>query len=166
MLTFEQKLQVIESFPELERKNVSLGRVNFHYEGSLTDKKNVVYHLHPNGNGYVYVGQLPGYDTDEKGFVNIRDFDEERLREAVAASIRLLSGHRAAAVQPAAVSAAQEGDAPEKELWTDADNNKLTVFFDEDLWYVYAGDNLDSAFETYEELEEYMQEEGFSKQGE
>ena len=29
MLTFEEKLAIIESFPELERKDVSLGRVNF-----------------------------------------------------------------------------------------------------------------------------------------
>ncbi|MGQ0517887.1 hypothetical protein ACT453_49800, partial [Bacillus sp. D-CC] len=54
MLTFEEKLSIIESFPELERKNVSLKRVNFHFEESRLDKKNVVYHLHPNGNGFVY----------------------------------------------------------------------------------------------------------------
>ncbi len=34
MLTFEEKLSIIESFPELERKNVSLKRVNFHFEES------------------------------------------------------------------------------------------------------------------------------------
>lgn len=39
MLTFEQKLEVFKSFPELEQRNVSLGRVNFHYEGSAYDKK-------------------------------------------------------------------------------------------------------------------------------
>ena len=51
MLTFEQKLEVLESFPELQRNNVSMGRVNFHYENSGFDKKNVAFHLHPNGNG-------------------------------------------------------------------------------------------------------------------
>ncbi len=39
MLTFEEKLSIIESFPELERKNVSLKRVNFHFEESRLDKK-------------------------------------------------------------------------------------------------------------------------------
>ena len=55
MLTFEEKLAIIESFPELERKNVSLGRVNFHFEGSIYEKKNVVYHLHPNEIGRAHV---------------------------------------------------------------------------------------------------------------
>lgn len=32
MLSFEEKRAVVESFPELERKNVSLGRINYHYE--------------------------------------------------------------------------------------------------------------------------------------
>lgn len=39
MLTFEEKLSIIESFPELERKNVSLKRVNFHFEESRLDKR-------------------------------------------------------------------------------------------------------------------------------
>ena len=49
MLTFEEKLAIIESFPELEKRTVSMGRINFHYEESASDKKNVVYHLHPMG---------------------------------------------------------------------------------------------------------------------
>ncbi len=72
MLTFEQKLAIIESFPELSRHNVSLKRVNFHYEASLHDKKTVVYHLHPNGNGFVFAAFLKGYQKDDKGYVNIR----------------------------------------------------------------------------------------------
>lgn len=39
MLTFQQKIHILESFPQLERRDVSLGRVNFHYEGSIYDKK-------------------------------------------------------------------------------------------------------------------------------
>ena len=39
MLTFEEKLSIIESFPELEKKNVSLKRVNFHFEESRLDKR-------------------------------------------------------------------------------------------------------------------------------
>ena len=35
MLTFEQKQQIIETFPELTRKEVSMKRLNYHYEDSL-----------------------------------------------------------------------------------------------------------------------------------
>ena len=63
MLTFEQKQEIIESFPELTRKEVSLKRVNYHYAESTYDKTVVVQHLHPNGNGFVYVAGIPGYDS-------------------------------------------------------------------------------------------------------
>lgn len=79
MLTFEQKTAIIESFPELTKKDVSLKRVNYHFEGSLYDKKTVVYHLHPNGNGFVFVGDLKKYEADNKGMVNIREATEEEL---------------------------------------------------------------------------------------
>lgn len=39
MFTFEEKLAIIESFPELTRKDVSLKRVNFHYEESVQEKR-------------------------------------------------------------------------------------------------------------------------------
>ncbi|MDF2535977.1 MAG: hypothetical protein K0R18_2136, partial [Bacillales bacterium] len=87
MLTFTEKLEIIESFPELTRKDVSLGRINFQYEESFNDKKNIVYHLHPNGNGFVYVGKLRGYDIDEKGMVNIREFSAQDLRSIIEKSI-------------------------------------------------------------------------------
>lgn len=91
MLTFEQKLAILDSYPQLERKNVSLGRVNYHYEESQHDKKTVAFHLHPNGNGYVFAGLLRGYETDDKGFVNIRDYSEFELRNLLDASITSLS---------------------------------------------------------------------------
>lgn len=74
MLTFEQKLAILDSYPQLERRNVSLGRVNYHYEQSRHEKKTVASHLHPNGNGYVFAGLLRGYESDDKGLVNIRDY--------------------------------------------------------------------------------------------
>ncbi|MDQ1912185.1 hypothetical protein RAC89_17500 [Paenibacillus sp. GD4] len=156
MLSFEEKLNVISAFPELERRNVSLGRVNFHYEGSVYEKKTVVYHLHPNGNGFVYVGQLPGFtgESDDKGFVNIRDYDAEQLRTLVARSIRSLS--------PGIIEESNEEEGPtEHQLWKGPDEQTLTVYYEDELWYVFAGEILESAFETYEEVEEYMAEEGF-----
>src|SRR6185312_5316601 len=91
MLTFEQKQAIIESYPELTRKDVSMKRVNYHYEDSLYDKKVVVQHLHPNGNGFVFVEGIPGYAADERGLVNIREATEVELRKTIADSIRALS---------------------------------------------------------------------------
>lgn len=91
MLTFEQKLAILDSYPQLERRNVSLGRVNYHFEESRHDKKTVASHFHPNGNGFVYAGLLRGYESDDKGLVNIRDYSEAELRELVDASITSLS---------------------------------------------------------------------------
>lgn len=156
MLTFEQKLAIAESFPELQRKDVSMKRVNFHYEESAADKKTVVYHLHPNGNGFVYAGLLDGYETDDKGLVNIRDFGEDELRQLIADSIRALSEYEPP--QPAAKKPA----APRQGTWTDAEGHTLNLVLEDDLWYVYAGLNLDAAFESYEEAEEYLREEGFA----
>ena len=91
MLTFDEKLAIAKSFPELEEKKVSLGRVNFQYPESKTDKKNVIYHLHPNGNGFVYAEGISGYPVDQKGMVNIRDFSEEELYTLIQKSIDKLS---------------------------------------------------------------------------
>lgn len=154
MLSFEQKLAIIESFAELERKDVSLGRVNFQYPGSVHDKKNVVYHLHPNGNGFVYAGLLPDCPADDKGFVNIRDLPEHELRSLIADSIRSLS----TAAEPAQASGQRRS-----ERWTGTGNQSLTLKFEDDFWYIFAGLNLDSVFETYEEAVEYLQEEGFTR---
>lgn len=146
MLSFEEKLAIIDTFSELERKQVSLGRVNYHYENSVYDKKTVVYHLHPNGNGFVYAGKVSGYETDDKGLVNIRDYSAEDLKKLVAEAIRSLSESS-------------------EETWVGPNDSILSVTYEEeeDLWFVYAGENIDSAFETYEELEEYMAEEGFRR---
>lgn len=161
MLTFEQKLAVIESFPELQRKDVSLGRVNFQYEESGFDRKNVVYHLHKNGNGFVYAGHLKGYSTDEKGLVNIRDLTEEELRSLLAASIRSLAPDAAPGAKPSSPASEPDGE----ELWTGPDHHTLRLFYEDELWYVYDRQNLESAFETYEEAEEYLREEGFTRSG-
>lgn len=150
MLTFEEKLAIIESFPELVRKNVSLKRVNFHYEESVKEKKTVVYHLHPNGNGFVYAEFIDGpYETDEKGMVNIRDFTEDELRNITRQSIKSLS--------------AEPFDA---EIWEDESGNTLILKFDAelDLWNTYAGELLDGTFPTYNGAKNYLEQEGFKKQ--
>ncbi|HYK71912.1 MAG TPA: hypothetical protein VEV44_02110 [Pseudoneobacillus sp.] len=157
MLSFEDKIAIIESFPELERKNVSLGRVNYHFEESAYDKKNVVYHLHPKGNGFVYAEYIKGYDTDEKGMVNIRDFSAEELRTIIQKSIQSLSSN-------ASVDEVEDSIQDDyEETWMDYDSYSLTLIKEDELWNIYSGPNLDATYNTYEEAVEYLREEGFRR---
>lgn len=161
MLTFEQKLAILDSYPQLERKNVSLGRVNYHFEESQHEKKIVAYHLHPNGNGFVFAGLLRGYETDDKGFVNIRDYSESELRSLLDASITSLSIYIPEA--PVASKRKKKAVVTADSLWTNDEGHTLTLKLEDDLWYVYADLNLEMAFETIEEAKEYLAEEGFSQ---
>jgi hypothetical protein len=160
MLTFEQKLEILDSYPQLQRNNVSLGRVNYHYEESRHEKKTVAFHLHPNGNGFIYAGLLRGYETDSKGFVNIREFSESELRSLLDASIASLSITKPEA--PVVSKRKKKAAASGETSWVNDDGNTLTLRPEDDLWYVYAGLNLEMAFETIEEAEEYLAEEGFA----
>lgn len=149
MLTFEEKLAIIESFPELQRNDVSLGRVNFHFEESVMEKKIVVYRLHPNGNGFVYVEQFDDnnvYTIDSKGMVNIRDFTEQELRKVIEQSIASLSESR-----------------PFEETWINAENQTLLLKDDFNSWNIYAGDMLDGTYATYNAAADYLQQEGFRR---
>ena len=155
MLTFEEKLSIIESFPELERKNVSMGRINFHYEASAYDKKNIVYHLHSNGNGFVYGAELNGYKKNDKGMVNIRDFSADELRTIIQKSILSLT--------PKISTKAPIIEEQKEERWINQDHQTLILVQEEDMWSVYAGLNLDGAFNSYGEAAEYLHEEGFTR---
>ncbi|PLS02728.1 hypothetical protein [Neobacillus cucumis] len=157
MLTFNEKLAIIESFPELERKDVSLKRVNFQFPNSISDKKNIVYHLHPNGNGFVYAGHINDYETDEKGMVNIRDFSAEQLRKLLTESISGLSP-----IERTTNEEAITGDL-EEERWGDADGNILILLNENDAWNIYFGLNLDASFDTYDEAIDFLKEEGFKR---
>ena len=148
MLTFEQKQAIIESFPELTKKEISLKRVNYHFEESLYEKKIVVEKLHPNGNGFVFVGDMPKYSEQAvKSMVNIRDYDEEALREIIAAAIAYLSE-----------------DTNVEEDWENVSGDKIKLLFEQRSWVVYYNGNFEEAFGTYEEAKAYLYEEGFKKQ--
>ncbi|GBF77495.1 hypothetical protein PA598K_06049 [Paenibacillus sp. 598K] len=165
MLTFDQKLAIIAEFPELVRKDVSLGRVNFHFEGSRYDKKTVVYHLHPGGNGFVYAARIAGQSTDDKGFVNIREYPEAELRSLLRQAIDSLADGPDApqssdATDPSSSSASSADGLPTS--WRNAEGHLLQLSYTDDLWYVYDGPNLEMAFETEDEARAYLEEEGFS----
>lgn len=150
MLTFEQKCTIIEGFEELTRKDVSLGRVNYHFEDSLYEKTTVVYHLHPNGNAFVYTGNLPGYSPNAKGLVNVRDFGEEQLRTIIADSISFLSTE-------------EEILPPEEQTWIDTEGHTLLLTEEDDRWTIYSGENLEDSFGGYEDAAHYLREEGFKR---
>ncbi|MCZ2259325.1 hypothetical protein [Sporosarcina sp. G11-34] len=152
MLTFEEKQAIIESFPELTRKAVSLNRVNYHYEDSLYDKTVVIQHLHPNGNGFVYVAGLPGYDADDRGLVNVREATEEELRKTIADSIKGLS------------EVEEEVEAqPIEEQWISQDGSELKLIEEEGFWNLYHGLNLEESFSAYGHAIGYLKEEGFTQ---
>ncbi|WP_342514168.1 hypothetical protein MKY34_05265 [Sporosarcina sp. FSL K6-1522] len=149
MLTFEQKQAIIESFPELTRKDVSMKRVNYHYEDSLFDKTVVVQHLHPNGNGFVYVAGIPGYATDDRGLVNIREATEEELRATIVDSIKALAQEEAQ-------------EQPAEQHWVNAAGDKLVLMEEMDAWNLYHGLNLEDSFGDYAEAVTYLKEERFT----
>ncbi|MFY0744446.1 hypothetical protein AB1K09_18420 [Solibacillus silvestris] len=150
MLTFEQKQEIIESFPQLTKKEISLKRVNYHFEGSLYEKSIVVEKLHPNGNGFVFVGDLLKYEKEagNNGLVNIRDYSEEALREIVRDSINYLSEE-------------EEEILPIVETWTSREGTKLELEFNDRSWNIYHQGNLEESFGTREDAIAYLREEGF-----
>lgn len=154
MLTFEQKQQIIETFPELTRKEVSMKRLNYHYEDSLYDKTVVVQHLHPNGNGFVYVEGIPGYETDDRGLVNIREATEEELIATIRDAIKALSSE-------------EEADEEEQveEVWVNEQGQKLTLLEEEGFFNIYHGYNLEESFGDYREAADYLKEENFKLGG-
>lgn len=154
MLSFSEKQALIEkNFPMLTVNSVSLGRLNYQYLESTSDKKNVVYHLHPNGNGFVFVGQNSTYTADAKGLVNIRDFSEAELCKIIDESITILSTPIA---QPIVEGITED--------WINKNKIILTLSEDpeEELFSIYTEDGLlDAIFNTYSEAIDYLDQEGF-----
>ena len=152
MLSFEQKRAIIEQFPNLTKKEISLNRLNYHFEDSLYEKTIVVEKLHPNGNGYIYVGDLLKYEkiADEKGLVNIRDFDEQALCEIIQDALDYL---------------AEDLDTPIEESWQSREGLTLTLKHHQRSWDIYFQDNLEESFGTREAAVEYLREEGFKQKG-
>lgn len=150
MLSFEQKQAIIETFPELIKKEISLNRLNYHFEDSLYEKTIVIEKLHPNGNGFVYVGDLLKYEKEanEKGLVNIRDYDEESLKEIIQDALEYLS---------------EDMETPIVENWTSREGTILELIHEKRNWNIYYQNNLEESFGTREAAVAYLLEEGFKK---
>ncbi|PIC63758.1 hypothetical protein CSV79_09965 [Sporosarcina sp. P13] len=149
MLTFEEKQQIIEEFPELVKKEVSMKRLNYHYEESLFEKTVVVQHLHPNGNAFVYVANVDGYEPDERGLVNVREFSADELRKVIRAAVEALATE---ATEEETVS----------ETWQHPEGSMVTLLEEDGFFNVYHGPNLEEGFGDYSEAASYLKEEGFS----
>ena len=150
MLTFEEKQEIIESFPELTRKEVSMKRLNYHFEESQYDKTVVVQHLHPNGNAFVYLAGVEGYEPDNRGLVNVREVTEEALRKMIQDSIEALQQVKEVVVKEAI-----------EEVWVNKEST-LVLKEEEGFWNVYHDANLEDSFGDYEEATEYLKEEQFT----
>ena len=149
MLTFEEKQQIIEEFPELVKKEVSMKRLNYHYEESLYDKTVVVQHLHPNGNAFVYVADVEGYEADDRGLVNVRDYSADEFRAVIRAAVEGLA------------TEVQESE-PIAETWQNSNGQTLTLLEEDGFYNVYHEVNLEEGFGDYQEAASYLKEEGFS----
>lgn len=149
MLTFEQKQAIIETFPTLSKKEISLKRLNYHFEETLYEKSIVVEKLHPNGNGFVFIGDLVKYEKEanDKGLVNIRDYSEVALREILKDAIEYLSE--------------EIDDSPIIEIWASREGAKLELEFNNRSWNIYHQRNLEESFGTREDAVAYLREEGF-----
>ncbi|MFD1676734.1 hypothetical protein [Alicyclobacillus fodiniaquatilis] len=92
MMTFSQKIEFLQSFPELNKKELPDGRVNFYYANSRKQGKVIVRELYPpTGNGYLCGRYMSDFKVDARGWINIRDVGKEQLRTMVLAAISSMS---------------------------------------------------------------------------
>jgi hypothetical protein len=98
MLSFEEKKAIFQSF-KLKEKKISNGRVSFVYPESKQRGKVLATQLHPSGNGYV-VGKYMsretikknGYLVDPRGWISIRDFSKEEMKNVIREAAMSMSG--------------------------------------------------------------------------
>ena len=91
--------------------------------------------------------------------------DEAQLRELTAASIASLSVAPRGSNRLPGQSRAAKKRRMTRGRWIGPEGSALELRNEEDLWYLYAGLNLEMAFKTFEEAEEYLKEEGFQPEG-
>ena len=96
---------------------------------------------------------MTGYQTNDKGMVNIRDFTEKALRSTIRKSIL-----------PSFLSKRIQRMSQKKKLWINENTVTLTILKEGEIWNVYAEDNiLDGTFNSYRQATQYLDEEGFSR---
>lgn len=96
VLTIAQKLDVFNSYKELEKKvEKDQVRIDYSFTDSKIKQKNVICQFSlKTGNGYVcgrYLQSVHQYKIDPRGWINIKNFNETDLREVITESIKSLS---------------------------------------------------------------------------
>lgn len=147
MLSFEEKKTIIENFEVLTAHPVSLGRINYHYPESKREKQLVVKFLHPNGNGFVYQPDAPAAAKD--GFVNIREYEEADLKNILRDAICYLKTDGLPY---------QDGDTV---LFHNQANEELRASYENEMWIIYTGKNVEAVFPSFEAAKGYLLDEGF-----
>lgn len=151
MLSFEEKKAIFDEYDELTVHEVSMERLNYHFEDSAVEKTIVVKFLHPkSGNAFIYAGYLPDEDTN-KGYISIRDEDEGTIHKYVQQAIEYLKKTE---------DGYEEGY---EEEWHDDHNDQLTLKYGNGMWSIYMSHGgLEAIFKTKEAAEGYLADEGFS----
>lgn len=79
LLTFAEKRLIFLSFPELTEVKRSNQRINFEYRASKKPGKVLAGEMHPSGNGYICGKYMNKYKVDSRGWIKIKDLNEEEL---------------------------------------------------------------------------------------
>ncbi len=150
MLSFDEKKQIFDSFEELTLTKVSLGRLNYHFEGSAVPKTIVIKYLHPkSGNAFVYAGYLPKEETKE-GYLSVHDLEETAIRELVVKALDFLKKTEDGYV---------EGY---EEVWRDDHHDQLILRYSQPIWLiVMTTGSVEAVFKTKEAAKSYLNDEGF-----
>ncbi|AIS60148.1 hypothetical protein [Listeria ivanovii] len=149
MLNFEEKKALIESMGDFELHEISMDRMNVHYPESKRDKKIIVKHLHPNGNAFIYAPFLEVEPLDKQGYVNVKDYSENEIRVLLEEAKEYMDKDEAGY---------KEGLT---KIYQDKNGDRLSLVYENEMWVVYTGENLEAVFPTMEGAEGYLLDEGF-----
>ena len=84
-LSLDQKVEIIETFPELHKSIDKNGRISYFIYGSKQRRKQIIRELTHTGNGYIYGSLTPELHerVDNRGWINFKDCNERELRELI-----------------------------------------------------------------------------------
>lgn len=90
MLSFNEKREIFNSFKELSEVSDKYGRYFYYYYDSKSYRKLLVRDFSLKGSGYVYCEVLPEYkdNKNDRGWINIKDFTQTRLKDLVSNIIK------------------------------------------------------------------------------
>lgn len=150
MLSFEEKKALFDSVPELKVQEVSMNRLNYHFEESAVPKTTVVKYLHPkSANAFVFAGYLPKAETKD-GYISVIDATKEEIEELVTKAIEELRKTE---------DGYEDGY---QEEWYDDRGDMLTLRYSNYMWVVLmTTGSVEAVFKSREQAAGYLMDEGF-----